>query len=728
MSATLISDFAVLPATLLSGLLLALMIVRLSRGDLPPALFGAAASLGVVMGTLIIVAEAPFNLAVNARLYSPVTMALGFAGFPEETVKFVAIFFFLRPHYLARTPRALVLAAAAMALGFALTEDVLYIARAGPQWGAVAGVRALTAVPVHVFFGAIDGFAIAASAYSATRSRALARIVATWLAASLLHGLYDLPQLILNTRSPYPQYVADLAGRVDLSLLTLLHGVVLCAALCIAWAGFACLRAIDRAPFPPPPLPSAPRQGWARRFVFARATGWIVGGLVLLASLAMVATTAVTSFVLAQADPVIRGAVYVVLPMAIALTLLRQPPRPAGVAAVARAGPVWRRPGFVVAALIGAGVLVAAYHWGDRPARDILAARIELGGMKAAVAGDHEGAIREYDRALALDPDFVDVLAKRAQSNLILQRYNLALADLDRALRLEPRNVALLLQRAGLHREIHASAEVLADLDRALAVTPNDPEIWATRAQTDSESGNDAAAASDIARAAALNPRQPDTLKTQAVLFLKAGDYYDARRILDAELALNPGDADALFMRGRLRFYRQDLRDAAVDFAHASAFFGVPYPAIWLFLARARMGSDGRAELAARTQRWPNGNWPAPVIQLLLGNLSAEGARAAAANGDQRCEADFYNGELLLSGGARAPAIAALQLALKECPLGFIEREGAVAELQWLDRPAASAQTPPTSPAAPAPPDDTPAATSQSPPAFTLSPPGGGSD
>ena len=164
MSATLVSHFAVLPATLLSGIVLALMIARLGRGDLPPALFGAAASLGVVMGTLIIVAEAPFNLKVNAPLYSPVTIAFGFAGFPEETVKFVAAFFFLRPHYLARTPRALVLAAAAMALGFALTEDILYLAGAGPQWGAIAALRALTAVPVHVFLGAVAGFAIAGGA------------------------------------------------------------------------------------------------------------------------------------------------------------------------------------------------------------------------------------------------------------------------------------------------------------------------------------------------------------------------------------------------------------------------------------------------------------------------------------------------------------------------------------------------------------------------------------
>ena len=150
MSVTLASPFVVLPATLLSGLLLALMIARLSQGEFSLALFRAGASLGVVMGLLILVAEAPFNLQANVRVISPVVSAFVFAGFPEEAVKFAAVFFFLRPHYLARTHRALVLAAAAVGLGFALTEDVLYIAKAGDQWGATAAVRALSAAIVVV--------------------------------------------------------------------------------------------------------------------------------------------------------------------------------------------------------------------------------------------------------------------------------------------------------------------------------------------------------------------------------------------------------------------------------------------------------------------------------------------------------------------------------------------------------------------------------------------------
>jgi lipoprotein NlpI/RsiW-degrading membrane proteinase PrsW (M82 family) len=689
MSATLASPFFVLPATLLSGLLLAWMIARLGQGEFPLALFRAAVSLGVVMGLLILLAEAPFDLPANVRVFSPLLSAFGFAGFPEEGVKFAAVFFFLRPHYLARTHRSLVLAAAAVGLGFALTEDVLYIAKAGPEWGAIAAGRALSAVPVHVFLASIAGFAIARSAFSATPARAVARIAAAYVAASLLHGLYDLPQFILNAKPPYPKIIEDLADRLGVSQPALLHGVVVSAALCIAWAGFRRFRAIGRRPFPPPrALSTALRRGWFMRLLLARATGWVVSGVLLLGSLTAIALLAAASFLTSQLDPLIEGAIFVVFPVAIALTLLLAQPARAGRGIVASPAPIWRRPRWALAAAIVAVVLAAGYHWGEKPAREAVAIRITVQGLQLAVNGDQEGAIREYDRALGFDPDFVDALAKRAASNSILQHYDRAKVDLDHALGLQPQNVVLLLQRAALERDMHAEAGALADLDHALELRPNNPGILATRAQVESDAGENAKAADDIARAVALDPHQAEALDAQAMLFVKSGDYDRAQKVLDEELQAHPGDADALFARGRLRFYQQNVAGAVDDLARASAVSSFPYAAMWLFLARARMGIDGRQDFVAHTRRWPHETWPSPVIQHLLGNISATEARADAANDDQRCEADFYNGELLLGRGERAPALAAFHLAVSECPAGFVEYEGALAELRRLDRPA----------------------------------------
>jgi hypothetical protein len=123
---------------------------------------------------------------------------------------------------------------------------------------------------------------------------------------------------------------------------------------------------------------------------------------------------------------------------------------------------------------------------------------------------------------------------------------------------------------------------------------------------------------------------------------------------------------------------------------------------MWLFAARGRSGHDGAAQLATQTRSWPSASWPYPVIQQMRGKMSAADARAAASNDDERCEADFYNGELTLTRDVES-AKASFQRALAECPPGFVEREGADAEWKRLDRRAAAPEgqvvaTPPPTP------------------------------
>ena len=688
MNASLISPLAALPTAVISGLLLTLAIVRLGRGKFPAELYWAAISVGVVMGTLVLVAEAPFNLKANPLHFSPAVIALGFAGFPEEAAKFAGFWFFVRGHWLRRDARALVLGAAAAALGFALFEDVLYIASAGPKWGSVATARSVTAIPMHVFLGLFGGFALARAEASLTRLTAALRIAAAWIVASLLHGVYDLGLIIADAKPPYPQYVDVPAHWLNANSSTLPHAAALCAAFGVVVLALVSVRAVDRPPVgagrPEPPVL---RPNWLLRLSLAPATGWIVGALLVLISALFFAMAAILSFMADLADPILLIALPAVFLMGMALLVIRRPnPRTGG----EDVRPIWRRPGWAVAAVLSALVAFASYHWGEKPARGILALKIAVGGMQSAVKGDYLEAIRQYDRALAVDPDFVDALANRAKANDILQRYDRALADLDRAVALQPNKPTLFVQRSGVHTEMHDSVDAVADLDRALALSPNDPMILAERVGAYSAAGDDARAAADLARALALAPKNADVLMAQANAFIKVGDFDRARQNLDEIVKANPGGNNAYFVRGRLSLYRGDTANAVADLEPASAVPVTPYPSMWLFVARARGGVDSGAQLAIKTRSWPNDNWPYPIIKQMLGRSSAADARAAASNDDERCEADFYNGELLLAHGEGDPAKETLQRARAECPLGFVEREGANAELKRLDQEAAT--------------------------------------
>jgi tetratricopeptide (TPR) repeat protein len=389
-------------------------------------------------------------------------------------------------------------------------------------------------------------------------------------------------------------------------------------------------------------------------------------------------------------------AILVAFPVALALLILAYPPTPKTRAPATRA----RRWIQAVAAALAIACLGAAYRWGAEPAREILAAPAVFKGMANAAKGDHEAALRDFDRALALAPRWADPLAKRANSESALGRYDEALRDVDAAVLAWPRNADLLIQRAELHRHRHEPRAVVADLTGAVEIAPKSPVAWALRAEANTEAGDAVGARSDIARALALGPADLMALTVQAQMFLADGDFDSALRSIDSALGSHPDDPRALFLRGRILIYQREPEKAASDFARVSQSSKALYAPLWLFLAEARLGRDGSLPLWLALKA-AGGQWPAPIAEQFLDHQTQARTREAAAADDQRCEADFYAGELYLAHDNDAPARELLQTAAAECPVDFIEREGAIAELRTLD---ADARVPRSAmPSAPAP-------------------------
>lgn len=86
--------------------------------------------------------------------------------------------------------------------------------------------------------------------------------------------------------------------------------------------------------------------------------------------------------------------------------------------------------------------------------------------------------------------------------------------------------------------------------------------------------------------------------------------------------------------------------------------------------------------------------WPAPVIRLYLGELTANAALAAADKATDAvtkktliCEASFFIGELDLQAGKKDAAARRFRQATDGCPDYLISYEGAKAELKALGPP-----------------------------------------
>ena len=143
------------------------------------------------------------------------------AAIPEEFFKFTVLWLYVLRHKEFDEPMDGIVYGVVASLGFATLENIMYTADGGL---GVAILRALTAVPLHAFLGAIMGYYVGQTRFGkpAMRSKNL------WMALSvpmLLHGLYDFPILTvkqmqenLGTASP----VGEGLGLVGITLIVLI--------------------------------------------------------------------------------------------------------------------------------------------------------------------------------------------------------------------------------------------------------------------------------------------------------------------------------------------------------------------------------------------------------------------------------------------------------------------------------------------------------------------------
>lgn len=93
-------------------------------------------------------------------------------------------------------------------------------------------------------------------------------------------------------------------------------------------------------------------------------------------------------------------------------------------------------------------------------------------GVTKSLAGDKRAAIAEYDRAIALDPRFVDAYINRGNARAILGQERAALADYDRAIALAPQDAYAYYNRGCAKYKFDRQAEAMVDFERAGQLDP----------------------------------------------------------------------------------------------------------------------------------------------------------------------------------------------------------------------------------------------------------------
>lgn len=190
-------------------------------------------------------------------------------------------------------------------------------------------------------------------------------------------------------------------------------------------------------------------------------------------------------------------------------------------------------------------------------------ARINLGILLNSKEEFAE-AITHFDRAVELYPDDPQTTALRSRGIAYtgLKDYDRALRDFNRALAVNPVNPDVYHHRGNLYRERNDLAAALRDWERAIAINPGFTDAYVNRGVARYIRGEVEPARADFSRAVELNPESEPGHYNLAIVLEELGEDEAALESFTRAIGINPKKAEAYSRRARI-YDRLGLTEAA---------------------------------------------------------------------------------------------------------------------------------------------------------------------
>ncbi len=293
----------------------------------------------------------------------------------------------------------------------------------------------------------------------------------------------------------------------------------------------------------------------------------------------------------------------------------------------------------------------------DKTANAKAAQYLNLGNAKYA-NGDFDGAMVDYNNAVASDPNFAAAYNNRGNTKSAKGDYDGAMADYDQALALDPKYAVAYNNRGNAKRVKGDLDGAIADCSSALALDPKYVLAYNNRGNGEFTKGENDAAIADYGKAIELAPNEP------------LADYN----------------------RGNARAAKGDFEGAIADYVKylQLAPENANYDRFQLALLLRRLHRDETiAGLKKAVPGWKE-SWVKTVGTYLMGGLSEADFLLAAVKGDAKpahehlCEAYYYAGMVHLSTGDLAVARTYFAKCLDTKVVDFNEYVLARAELARL--------------------------------------------
>ncbi|MBF0107973.1 MAG: tetratricopeptide repeat protein [Magnetococcales bacterium] len=241
-------------------------------------------------------------------------------------------------------------------------------------------------------------------------------------------------------------------------------------------------------------------------------------------------------------------------------------------------------------------------------------------------------ALEDCTRALVSQSDHQRAWRLRGTVHLTLGDPERALEDLNVALALAPEDHLTLQNRGLALARLGRTEKAVADFDRAIKLKPGHSWSFYNRGRLHLAQGLHEKAIDDFSSFIRFRRDYEPAYLHRGRGYLAIGAYQQSLVDLYESLRLKPeGNGEALFLRGISLYLLERYDEAIADFEEVRRLDDSDATnALWMYLARERLGKPGRDAFAGIRDLKEDRQWPGVMVSFMMGRGEVDAVLTAA--------------------------------------------------------------------------------------------------
>ena len=190
-------------------------------------------------------------------------------------------------------------------------------------------------------------------------------------------------------------------------------------------------------------------------------------------------------------------------------------------------------------------------------------------GLTFQGQGKHEEAIKHYDQAIDINPQFAEAYNNRGMTKNLFGRHEEAIADYDQAIRINPQFAKAYYNRGNTKDLLGRHEEAIADYDQTIRINPQYAQAYYNRGNAKGELGRHEEAIADYDQAIRINPQYAQAYCNRGTAKNVLGGHKDAIVDYNEAIRINPKIAKAYCGRGIANIAIEEYEKARADLQRA---------------------------------------------------------------------------------------------------------------------------------------------------------------